>query len=154
MVTTKSYTNWGTIVLQLGYDWGPIGTQLAPNWPSVTTNWVNRRGLYYCIKLLIEQSSNQIVARSSRLILLYHVLYTICILFQNKRSWKEHVHDRIFCMRGDHTKNSNDDSRVRANRINSATPLVIMSSLYMRQIVKSMVNWNIYNDNIMTSGVA
>ena len=38
--------------------------------------------------------------------------------------------------------------------INSATPLVRMSSLYMHQLVKSMVNWNIYNDNIMTSGVA
>jgi len=24
----------------------------------------------------------------------------------------------------------------------------------MHQLVKSMVNWNIYNDNIMTSGVA
>jgi len=58
------------------------------------------------------------------------------------------------CTMGEHTKNCNDVSRVRDNRINSATPLVIMSSLYMRQIVKSMVNWNIYNDNIMTSGVA
>jgi len=51
-------------------------------------------------------------------------------------------------------ENSNDVLRVRDNRINSATPLVIMSSLYMHQLVKSMVNWNIYNDNIMTSGVA
>jgi len=25
-----------------------------------------------------------------------------------------------------------------------------MSSLNMRQLVKSMVNWNIYNDNILT----
>ena len=55
---------------------------------------------------------------------------------------------------GDHTKNSNDVLRVRDNQINDATMLVIMSSLYMHQIVKSMVNWNIYNDNIMTSGVA
>ena len=49
---------------------------------------------------------------------------------------------------------SNDVLRVRDNRINSATTLVIMSSLYMRQIAKSMVNWNIYNDNIMTSDVS
>ena len=49
---------------------------------------------------------------------------------------------------------SNDVLSVRDNRINSATTLVIMSSLYMRQIVKSMVNWNIYNDNIMTSDIA
>ena len=55
---------------------------------------------------------------------------------------------------GEHTKNSNDVSRVRANPINGATLLVIMSSLYMHQVVKSMVNWNKYNDNIMTSGVA
>ena len=51
-------------------------------------------------------------------------------------------------------KNSNDISRVRANQINGATTLVIMSSLHMHQLVKSMVNWNIYNDHIMTSGVA
>ena len=50
--------------------------------------------------------------------------------------------------------NANDVLRVRANGINCATPLVIMSSLYMPQIVKSMVNWNIYNDNIMMSDVA
>ena len=29
-----------------------------------------------------------------------------------------------------------------------------MSSLYMHQLVKSMVNWNMYNDNIMTSDVS
>ena len=43
---------------------------------------------------------------------------------------------------------------VRDNRINCATSLVTMSSLYMHQLVKSMVNWNIYNDNTMTSDVA
>jgi len=58
------------------------------------------------------------------------------------------------CLRGVSLQNSNDVSRVRDNRINSATPLVIMFSVYMHQLVKSMVNWNIYNDNIMTSGVA
>jgi len=52
------------------------------------------------------------------------------------------------------TPNSNDISRVRANPFNCATPLVMMSSLYMHQLVKSMVNWNIYNDNTMTSDVA
>ena len=51
-------------------------------------------------------------------------------------------------------KNSSDVFRVRDNRINHATPLVRMSSLYMHQLLKSIVNWNIYNDNIMTSGVA
>jgi len=49
---------------------------------------------------------------------------------------------------------SNDVLRVRDNQINCATTLVIMSSLYMHQLVKSMVNWNMYNDNIMTSDVA
>ena len=44
--------------------------------------------------------------------------------------------------------------RVRAYQINCATPLVIVSSLYMHQLVKSMVNWNIYIDNIMTSNVS
>ena len=61
IVTTKSYTNWVTIVCQLGYDWGPIGTKLAPNWPSVTTNWVNWRGQYYSAKLLIV-----LIAQSNR----------------------------------------------------------------------------------------
>ena len=61
---------------------------------------------------------------------------------------------KTVCAPGEHTKNSNDISRVRAYQINSATPLIIMSSLHMHQLVKSMVNWNIYNDNIMTSGVA
>ena len=55
---------------------------------------------------------------------------------------------------GEHTKNCNDVSRVRANPINCAATLVIMSSLYMHQLVKSMVNWNMYNDNIMTSDVS
>ena len=32
--------------------------------------------------------------------------------------------------------------------------LVIMSSLYMHQLVRSMVNWNIYNDNTMTCNVS
>ena len=54
---------------------------------------------------------------------------------------------------GTHAK-SNDVLRVRAYQINSATPLVTMSSLYMHQLVKSMGNWNMYNDNIMTSDVA
>ena len=42
-IGARSYANWGT-----------IGTQLAPNWPSFTTKWINRRGPYYFIKLLIE----------------------------------------------------------------------------------------------------
>jgi len=43
IVDTKSYTNWVTIVLRLGYDWGPIGYQLVPNWASFTTKWLNRQ---------------------------------------------------------------------------------------------------------------
>ena len=49
---------------------------------------------------------------------------------------------------------SNDVLRVRDNQINCATTLVIMSSLHMHQLVKSMVNWNICNDNIMMIVVA
>ena len=64
IVTTKSYPNWGTIVLRLGYDWGTIGTQLVPNWQPFTTKWINWRGPYYFIKLLIQSSiSNEIVDR-------------------------------------------------------------------------------------------
>ena len=59
-----------------------------------------------------------------------------------------------FLARRVNKRNANDFSRVRANGINSATTLVIMLSLHMHQLVKSMVNWNIYNDNTMTSGVA
>jgi len=84
----------------------------------------------------------------------HHILYIITHTDLNYRSWKEHVHDRKLFARRVNTQNSSDVSRVRDNRINSATPLVTMSSLYMHQLVKSMVNWNIYNDNIMTSGVA
>ena len=61
---------------------------------------------------------------------------------------------KTVCAPGEHTKGSNDVLRVRANRIKCAMTLVTMLSLHMHQLVKSMVNWNIYNDNIMTSFVA
>ena len=84
----------------------------------------------------------------------HHVLYSIAYTDSNQRSWKEHVHDRKNLCAGVNTRNASDVLRVRDNRINCATPLVVMLSLHMHQLVKSMVNWNICNDNIMTSGVA
>jgi len=80
------------------------------------------------------------------------MFYTLLVILIQIRD-RGKVHDRN-CAPGEHTKNSNDVSRVRANGINSATTLVIMLSLHMHQLVNSMVNWNICNDNIMTIVVA
>jgi len=155
IVTTKSYPNWGTIVLRLGYDWGPIGTQLAPNWPSVTTNWVNWRGaiIFHKITYRTIVQSNRgkkltINVRTSRFV--HYLLYWFKIRDRGKNTFTIEnclragwTHETLMMFRG-----------LGIIEINSATPLVIMSSSYMHQLVKSMVNWNIYNDNIMTSGVA
>jgi len=82
-----------------------------------------------------------------------HFCTIFWILSLIKDRWT--VHDRKLSARRVNThENSNDVLRVRANRINCAMPLVIMSSLHMHQLVKSMVNWNIYNDNTMTSDVS
>ena len=79
-----------------------------------------------------------------RFTLEHHVLYSIAYTVSNLRSWKERTRSRskTVCAPGEHAK-PNDVLRVRDNRINYATPLVIMLSLHMHQLVKSMVNWNI-----------
>ena len=141
-----------TIIGQLGYDWLPIGTQ-APNLPSFTTKWINRRGAIIFHKItyrkIVQSNRGQVHVRTWNVISC--TLSLILIWIRGCGTNKFTIEN--LRVGGTHAK-SNDVLRVRANEINIATPLVIVSSLYMHQLVKSMVNWNMYNDNTMTSDVA